>query len=268
MIKGSFPEDKCVSRNLLLRDPELQSQPTPKFTGWFFNPEIPTPEFVTLQWGVWNSPQILQLFKGKSVPYSTALRQNNEEYGGIKQILGCTSLFDNHHSLKVEVWFECVCVCAHACMHECVFEVVVYVHVCLEVQWQGLAETWEPGYSGCLWEGSEAKGQGLELFALLCNLNCLLHSCVTYKIGEGGMEGGRKWGRERGEGLSSVSLEPRWEHKSPGCRYSVFVFVLIKMVLVFFLIIHDCYTKLSNPTFVPKISLVYIVPNSSKHLKV
>lgn len=39
-------------------------------------------------------------------------------------------------------------------------------------------------------------------------------------------------------------------------------------VFFFFLIIHDCYTKLSNPTFVPKISLVYIVPNSSKHLKV
>lgn len=47
------------------------------------------------------------------------------------------------------------------------------------------------------------------LFALLCDLNCLLRSRVTYKIGEGGMEGRRKRGRERRERLSSVSLEPR-----------------------------------------------------------
>lgn len=33
MIKGSFLEVECVSRNLLLRrDPEFQSQTTPKFT--------------------------------------------------------------------------------------------------------------------------------------------------------------------------------------------------------------------------------------------
>lgn len=52
MLKKSFPGDECVSRNLLLRDPELQSQPTPTFTGRFFSPEIPSPEFVTLQYGL------------------------------------------------------------------------------------------------------------------------------------------------------------------------------------------------------------------------